>query len=94
MQVDTTQALAGKNYFDRICAACHGPAGKGNPAMGALNLTDNTWRYGSDIETIKNAIRLGHNGQMPAHKTLLAETQIRLVGAYVWSLSKHPVASK
>lgn len=87
MQVSDTLAAAGKKRFDGICAACHGVEGKGNPAIGAPNLTDEIWLYGNEFETLKRAVREGRNGQMPAHNGILSDTQIRLVGAYVWSVS-------
>ena len=87
MQVSDTLAAAGKKRFDGICAACHGVEGKGNPAIGAPNLTDDIWLYGNEFETLKRAVREGRNGQMPAHNSILSDTQIRLVGAYVWSVS-------
>ena len=89
--VDATLARAGQQTFAGICAACHGPDGKGNPAIGSANLTDDYWLYGSGVDAIRAAIHQGHNGQMPAHRELLGETRTRLVGAYVWSLS-HPPA--
>ncbi len=87
MQVSDTLAAAGKKRFDGICAACHGVEGKGNPAIGAPNLTDDIWLYGNEFETLKHSVREGRNGHMPAHKGILSDTQIRLVGAYVWSVS-------
>lgn len=87
MKVSDALASAGKKRFDGICAACHGIDGKGNQALGAPNLTDDVWLYGNEFETMKKTVREGRNGQMPAHGAILSETQIRLVGAYVWSLS-------
>ena len=69
------------------CQACHGPAGKGNPALGAPNLTDNIWLYGSGEPVIMETIALGRNNQMPAHKSILSETKIHLLAGYVYSLS-------
>jgi cytochrome c oxidase cbb3-type subunit 3 len=51
--------------FARNCARCHGADMKGNPALGAPNLTDRVWLYDqgnvSDIErTILYGIRSGH----------------------------------
>ena len=89
MPVDPMLAATGKTVFSGICAACHGPAGKGTPALGAPNLSDKDWLYGSAVEDIRNAIHNGHNGQMPAQRTLLGETRSRLAAAYVYSLS-HP----
>jgi cytochrome c oxidase cbb3-type subunit 3 len=71
-----------------VCAACHGADGKGNPALGAPNLTDKDWMYGSSLEDIKYGINNGRAGQMPAHLPLIGETQIRLAAAYVYSLSQ------
>lgn len=87
MQVDPSLAADGKKRFEGICAACHGIDGKGNQALGAPNLTDDVWLYGNEFETMKQTVREGRNGQMPAHGAILSDTQIRLVGAYVWSLS-------
>lgn len=89
--VDAGLARAGQATFGGICAACHGPDGKGNPAIGSADLTDDYWLYGPGTDAIRDAILHGHNGQMPAHKALLGEARTRLVGAYVWSLS-HPPA--
>jgi cytochrome c oxidase cbb3-type subunit 3 len=38
-------AQLGKAKF-AVCAACHGPEGKGNQALGAPNLTDKIWLHG------------------------------------------------
>ena len=38
-------AQAGKAKF-AACAACHGVNGKGNPALGAPDLTDKVWLHG------------------------------------------------
>ncbi len=37
----------GAALFAQNCAACHGEQAKGNPEMGAPNLTDAVWLYGS-----------------------------------------------
>jgi cytochrome c oxidase cbb3-type subunit III len=78
---------AGKARFV-LCAACHGPDGKGNQLVGAPNLTDEIWLYGGSPEAIRRSIMDGRHGKMPAHQWL-GEDRIRLLGAYVYSLS-HP----
>jgi cytochrome c oxidase cbb3-type subunit 3 len=88
MKVDETLAAAGSKSFVTVCAACHGVDGKGNAALGAPNLTDNDWMYGSTLEDIKYGINNGRAGQMPAHLPLIGETQARLAAAYVYSLSQ------
>src|SRR3546814_9399373 len=74
-------AAAGKLKFETICAACHPPAGTGNPLLGAPNLTDHVWLYGNDFNTIRDGIVAGHAGPMPAHLPLLGETRVRLAAA-------------
>lgn len=86
-KADPAIAAEGKVRFDMFCAACHGPDGRGNPALGAPNLTDNTWLYGGSPEDIMYGIRHGRNGQMPAHENLLSEERRRLLAAYVAGLS-------
>lgn len=81
------ESAAGEAQFKGICASCHGPDGKGNPLLGAPNLTNDIWLYGNDLEQIKNAIRNGRNGQMPAFGEQLDEARIHLLTAYVHSLS-------
>jgi cytochrome c oxidase cbb3-type subunit 3 len=85
---DADLARAGKARFDTICAACHGPEGKGNPAVGAPNLTDHIWLYGGTERDILQTVTYGRNGQMPAHKDRLTPARIRLVAAYVYGLGR------
>ncbi len=84
---DPDKAAAGKEIFQNNCAACHGPDGKGNPAMGAPNLTDNVWLYGGSPGTIRQTITRGRNGRMPAHRDFLGENKVHVLAAYVYSLS-------
>jgi cytochrome c oxidase cbb3-type subunit III len=84
---------AGKEKFAALCAACHGPDGHGNPLLGAPNLTDQVWIYGGSLETIKDTIANGRANQMPAHLELLGEQKVRLLAAYVLSLSPAPAAA-
>lgn len=80
-------ASQGKALYDGVCVACHGVEGKGNVAMGAPDLSDDYWLYGSSREAIRKSIAEGRHGSMPPHRELLGETRARLVAAYVWSLS-------
>lgn len=87
-KVDPALAVAGKARYAGICAACHGPEGKGNQALGAPDLTDDYWLYGGDFATIREGIVTGRNGMMPAHEPILGEARARLVAAWVLSLSQ------
>jgi cytochrome c oxidase cbb3-type subunit 3 len=86
-EYDATKADAGKKHFDMNCTVCHGVDGKGNQLLGAPNLTDNIWLYGGDPATIRQSVRNGRSGVMPAQKDLLKEDRIHLLAAYVYSLS-------
>jgi len=89
---NTLLAQLGKPKF-AICAACHGPDGKGNPALGTPNLTDNVWLHGWGEEAIVRMVNEGKANVMPAHKDRLSAEQIRILAAYVWSLSQPAVAA-
>lgn len=84
---DAAKAEAGKKHFATNCVACHGVDGKGNQLLGAPNLTDDIWLYGGEPATIRQTLRHGRNGVMPAQKELLKEDRIHLLAAYVYSLS-------
>lgn len=70
-----------------ICAACHGADGKGNQAIGAPNLTDDIWLHGGRVSDIENILRHGIQGNMPSFSSALNSNEIRLLAAYVISLS-------
>jgi cytochrome c oxidase cbb3-type subunit 3 len=88
--------------FAKHCAQCHGADMKGNPAIGAPNLTDRIWLYDqggvADIErTILYGVRSGHAKSrnitdMPAVGRLgvLNPAEIRDVIEYVEQLSHQP----
>jgi cytochrome c oxidase cbb3-type subunit III len=87
-RVDPSLAAAGKQRFANLCAACHGVDGRGNAALGAPNLADGVWLYGGDFDTLRQTIRDGRMGQMPAHEPLIGTRRSRLVAAWVYSLSQ------
>ncbi|MBN8492323.1 MAG: cytochrome-c oxidase, cbb3-type subunit III [Burkholderiales bacterium] len=80
-------AQLGKPKFV-VCAACHGPEGKGNPALGAPNLTDKIWLHGWGEAAVVAMINNGKNNIMPAFGERLSAEQIHVLAAYVWSLSQ------
>ncbi|MEY6433863.1 cytochrome-c oxidase, cbb3-type subunit III [Thioalkalicoccus limnaeus] len=73
--------------FWAICSACHGPDGTGMSAVGAPNLTNEDWLYGSDRPRIEETVSRGRQNQMPAQLPILGEQQTRLMAAYVMRLS-------
>jgi cytochrome c oxidase cbb3-type subunit 3 len=75
----------GKKVFADNCAACHGPEGKGNREVGAPNLTDKIWLYGSSKETIMQGIANGRGGVMPNWQGRLDESTLKALVVYVWT---------
>jgi cytochrome c oxidase cbb3-type subunit 3 len=84
---DELKAAQGKQLYAANCVACHGPEGKGNPMLGAPNLTDDVWLYGGGETTIVETITKGRNGQMPAWGEFLGPNKTHLLAAYVYGLS-------
>jgi cytochrome c oxidase cbb3-type subunit 3 len=80
-------AAKGKTKFETVCVACHGQDAKGMQVLGAPNLTDKTWLYGSSEAKIVETITKGRVNQMPAWKDFLGDAKIHLLSAYVLSLS-------
>jgi cytochrome c oxidase cbb3-type subunit 3 len=85
---DSIRKARGEPLFKSSCVACHGPEGKGNPALGAPNLTDGIWLHGSGEQAIIEQVTKGRQNQMPAHKDILSPAKIHLLTAYVYSLSQ------
>jgi cytochrome c oxidase cbb3-type subunit III len=83
---DAARAAAGQAQFV-VCAACHGPDGKGNQAIGSANLTDNIWLHGAGEKAIIAMIQNGKSSMMPAWNEKFSPEQIHVLTAYVWSLS-------
>jgi cytochrome c oxidase cbb3-type subunit III len=78
--------VAGRKIFAENCVSCHGDAGKGNQEVGAPNLTDKIWLYGSDEATIIETITNGRSGVMPAWTGRLDPSTIKAMAVYVHSL--------
>ncbi|MBI4196155.1 MAG: cytochrome-c oxidase, cbb3-type subunit III [Betaproteobacteria bacterium] len=85
---DGLRAFRGGAKFETVCAACHGPEGKGNPQLGAPNLTDDIWLHGGSEAAIMETINKGRKGVMPPHKNFLDAGKIHLLAAYVYGLSR------
>ncbi|MEO5364952.1 MAG: cytochrome-c oxidase, cbb3-type subunit III [Magnetococcus sp. WYHC-3] len=106
MEHDAMAAERGKTLFmgDAGCNNCHGDTGVGallgsamgnklDASVGAPNLTDRIWLYGSDKETIRETISAGRNGRMPAWGTgfdglgkQMTPLQLKQLAVYVHSL--------
>jgi cytochrome c oxidase cbb3-type subunit III len=78
-------AEAGKKIFSENCVSCHGEDAKGNRELGAPNLTDQIWLYGSDEASIVETITNGRAGVMPAWTGRLDPVTIKALTVYVHS---------
>jgi cytochrome c oxidase cbb3-type subunit 3 len=80
--------VAGQKIFAANCVACHGPQGKGTPALGAPDLTrSGAFIYGSSFAQLQQTIRYGRQGQMPAQEASQGNDKVHILAAYVYSLS-------
>jgi cytochrome c oxidase cbb3-type subunit III len=91
---DSGAAERGASQYQTYCAACHGAAGTGNPMLGAADLTNDIWLYGSAPEQIAHTIRYGRNGNMPGFADILDEAKIHVLSGYVTSLRKVPAGTR
>ena len=86
---DSVRAAKGKEAFTSAgCVGCHGMDAKGMQALGAPNLTDKVWLYGSSEAVIVETITLGRQNKMPAWKAFLGDAKDHVLTAYVYSLSQ------
>lgn len=83
---DSGRAKLGEAKFT-MCAACHGPEGKGNQMIGAPNLTDHVWLHGAGEKAIIKRIVEGKVNKMPSQAKHFSPEQIHVLTAYVYGLS-------
>ncbi|MER9722665.1 MULTISPECIES: cytochrome-c oxidase, cbb3-type subunit III [unclassified Mesorhizobium] len=87
-QTVSDQALVapGAKVFAENCVACHGDNAKGNKELGAPDLTDAIWLYGSGEAAIAAQVTAPKQGVMPAWGARLGETRVKELAVYVHSL--------
>lgn len=93
---DASKAVLGESIYTANCVVCHSADGKGNQLVGAPSLVDDIWLYGGTPEelpaVLRQTVRNGRNGVMPAHADTLKPERIHLLAAYVYSLSQDETA--
>jgi cytochrome c oxidase cbb3-type subunit 3 len=82
------KVAAGKEVFAANCASCHGESGKGNADLGAPDLTDALWIYGSDPETLYATVWGGRQGHMPTWEARLSALDRKILALYLVDLRK------
>jgi cytochrome c oxidase cbb3-type subunit 3 len=83
---DPALASAGQQVFADNCAACHSENGEGNPDLGAPNLADAIWLYGSGEDSIAQQIGAPKHGVMPGWAGRLGDTTVKQLAVFVHSL--------
>ncbi|MGE0500560.1 MAG: cytochrome-c oxidase, cbb3-type subunit III [Rhizobiaceae bacterium] len=76
----------GRQIYADNCAACHGDAGKGNRDLGAPDLTDAIWHYGSSEAAIAAQVATPRHGMMPAWNARLGDVTVKELAVFVHSL--------
>jgi len=90
---DVPSIEEGRKLYQRHCASCHGPSGKGDGSMALAggtpaNLTDESWDHGSSDGEILVVIRDGTSSDMEPYKDRLTEKQMWQVVNYIRSLGQ------
>lgn len=81
-----TDLAAGRKIYADNCVVCHGEDGKGNKELGAPNLADGIWLFGSDEATLVEVIANSRGGVMPAWADRLDPEAIKALTYYVHAL--------
>jgi cytochrome c oxidase cbb3-type subunit 3 len=86
---DPASVALGRKVYDKAgCYDCHTADGKGDPAIGAPNLTDRVWLYGDGGRAaVTYSITHGRAGMCPAWSGRLSRLELREVSLYVYALS-------
>lgn len=74
---------AGKAVYAAQCAACHGPAGAGNPEVGAPSLVDHPWIYGGDAASVYTTVWAGRQGHMPSWEARLSTVDRKILALWL-----------
>ncbi len=77
---------AGKAVFAANCAACHGDDGKGKIDVGAPDLTDGSWIYGGDLQSVFTSVWAGRQGHMPTWEGRLSPVERKILALYLADL--------
>jgi len=85
----------GAKRYAQACVACHGAEGHGNPLLGAPDLTQaRGFINGASFEAVYRSIHDGRMGQMPAQGQIVGDERVKVLAAYIRSLSQPPAAEQ
>ncbi len=78
----------GATLYAENCASCHGEDAQGMRDLGAPNLTDASWIYGGDDQTMFETIYAGRQGWMPAWEDRLTIADRMMLTLYIQDLAE------
>ena len=78
----------GKEIFVENCVSCHGETGIGITDLGAPNLVDGFWIYGSSDKAMFDTIWDGRQGWMPAWESRMTETERKILTVHLLKLKQ------
>jgi cytochrome c oxidase cbb3-type subunit III len=83
---------AGKRIYQRMCARCHGAAGKGDGGGGGIpsDLTDETWDHGGTDGEIFTSIHDGTSKEMEGYAERISDADIWNLVNYIRSIGPPP----
>ena len=80
----------GASIFKQRCSMCHGPDGKGFPALKTPDFTDPKWQESVKDSEITETIKNGKKGTpMPPFGDKLSDEEIKAVVAHIRSLNSN-----
>lgn len=86
-EVESEEAVGrGQDIFMAQCTSCHGEDATGDRMLGAPNLTDKEWIFGSEYRDVYSTIYSARNAHMPAWGERLDDATIKSLAVYVHSL--------
>ena len=86
--VPAAKIEAGKAVFAANCVGCHGDDAKGNAELGAPDLTDRSWIYGGDAESVYDTVWGGRQGHMPSWDGRLSPLDRKILALYLFDLRR------
>ena len=86
--VPAAKIEAGKAVFAANCVTCHGDNAKGNAELGAPDLTDRSWIYGGDAESVYDTVWGGRQGHMPSWDGRLSALDRKILALYLFDLRR------
>lgn len=82
-KADAAAVARAAPIYQAQCVACHGEKGEGIQALGAPDLTDQEWLYGSTREDIKGQIWNGRGGVMPTWQARFDPATLKALAVYI-----------